>query len=138
MTKQEAEALIKKYGSQRAAAMESGIHRCTIQRALGLKASGSTKRSLPAKVSTQSKRSISEFRQEYDKSFYIPKKIDAALKELGTGWLYESEFCKMAGVNPVDLGNFRDVYADHIVQLKEGRRAWAGKPSLAKEMREMI
>jgi len=39
----------------------------------------------------------------------------------------------------MDLGAFRDQFAAHVVTLnREGRRAWAGTASVAKQMREML
>lgn len=138
MTKSEAESLILMHGGQQKAADAAGVSRHVIRRAL-LRSDKPVKGANEStKVTASKSRSVSQFREEYDKSFYIPKKIDAALKELGSGWLYESEFCKLAGVSPTDLSAFRDQYSDRIVQLKEGRRAWAGRPSVAKEMREML
>jgi hypothetical protein len=83
-------------------------------------------------------RSLSEFRNTYDKSTIVPAKIKAALKALGAqGWEYEVQFVRMAGISPSDLGNFRDMFADHIVALKD-RRAWAGSTKTATAMKEML
>lgn len=83
-------------------------------------------------------RSLSEFRSTYDKATIIPAKVKEALKSLGTGWEYEVQFAKLAGVSLADLGAFRDQFAPHVVSLREGRRAWAGTAATAKQMREML
>jgi len=96
------------------------------------------------KVAVQSEgkqvgRTLTEFRSEYDKDYIVPKKIKAAIKQVGAGWAYESEFAKLAQVSLADLANYRDMFAEHVVTLREkGRRAWAGSVATAKAMREMI
>jgi hypothetical protein len=83
-------------------------------------------------------RSLAEFRQTYDKDTIVPGKVRAALKVLGAGWEYEAQFAKLAGLSLSDLGAYRDLFAAHVVALKETRRAWAGTVAVAKAMREMI
>lgn len=83
-------------------------------------------------------RSLTEFKNTYDKNTIVPAKIKAALKLLGNGWDFEVNFAKLAGVSLADLGNFREMFVDHVVTLKESRRAWAGTIATAKAMREMV
>jgi hypothetical protein len=84
-------------------------------------------------------RSLAEFRAAYDKSTIVPGRVKAAIKALGAGgWEYEVQFARNAGVSLADLAAFRDEFASHIVQLKEGRRAWAGSAKAAQQMREML
>ena len=84
-------------------------------------------------------KSLADFRDKYDKSFIVPKRIKAALKNLGKGWLYEIDFAREAGVAIRDLYAYRDQYAANIVHIpKENRRVWAGTPELARQMREML
>lgn len=84
-------------------------------------------------------RSLEEFQAQNDKSYIVPRKVKDALKALGTDWLYEAEFAKLAGVNLADLGHFRSLFEENIVAIRRdgGKRAWAGKATAAK-MREML
>jgi hypothetical protein len=147
MTREEAQELIKKHGSMRKASKAAGIHRDTLSKiAAGIKVrlgpgrppntlGISTKPYIGLQVQA---RSVTDFRNTYDLNTIVPKKIAAGFKQLGAGWLYESEFAKAAGLTMKDLGNFRDNYAEHIVVVKEGRRVWAGKKTVAEQMRQMI
>lgn len=84
-------------------------------------------------------KTLADFRHTYDKSTIVPAKVKAALKELGvTGWEYESQFHKLAGVSLMDLAMFRELFADYIVNLKDNKRAWAGSTKTANIMREML
>jgi hypothetical protein len=130
MTKDEALKALEKYGSQEKAAKALGMARTTFQQALKGAA-------LPPKPG--SGKSLDEFRAKHDKSYIIPQRIESALSALGEGWEYEAQFAKIAGVSLVDLSVCRDNYSDHIVVLnRDGRRAWAGTPGVAKKMREMV
>lgn len=129
MTKQDAVQAVQKYGSQTKAAAALGIARKTIRKALETADVG-------AKVAG---RSLAEFRNTYDKATIVPTKVKAALKALGSGWEYEVEFAKTAGVSLADLGRFRDQFADHVVSIgRDSRRAWAGTKSTANAMKEML
>ena len=142
MTREEAQALVTKHGSIRKAAKIAGINRHTLGRWLN----GETKaRAVVRAVSTKSytglqvaARSVADFRNTYDLNTIVPKKIAAGFKLLGAGWMYESEFAKAAGLTMKDLGMFRDNYADHIVVVGDSRRIWAGKKTVAEQMRQMI
>lgn len=84
-------------------------------------------------------KTLADFRQVYDKATIVPAKVKAAIKLLGvSGWEYESQFAKIAGVTLSDIGMFRDQFAGHIVSLRDNRRAWAGSEKTANIMREMI
>jgi hypothetical protein len=84
-------------------------------------------------------RSLSEFRSVYDKEYIVPKRIREGLKALGAGWEYEAEFTRQIGVRSADLATYRDMFADHIVNIRsESKRAWAGTVATAKQMREMV
>lgn len=99
-----------------------------------------------ASVTTASKpveikrvKTLSDFRNTYDKATIVPAKVKAAIKAMGqNGWEYEVEFGRMAGVRLSDLAAFRDMFADFVVGLKDNRRAWAGSVKTAKTMREML
>jgi len=131
MKREEAEALVKQHGSQQAAARNARCAKSTIWAALHSKSSAHG-------TPTARGRSLSEFRQTYDKSTIIPSRVRAALKTLAGGWEYEVQFAKLAGVSLADLGLFRDEFAGHVVTLREGRRAWAGTVKTAQAMREML
>lgn len=140
MTKQEAEALLKRHGSIRAVEREAGINRKTLRKCLAggsvMVKAGKTNQiaAQPSKGKT-----LAEFRAQYDKSTIVPNKIKAALKSMGPNtWLYEVEFARTAGVSIPDLATFRESFAHLIVSLKDNRRAWAVSASAAKQMREML
>ncbi|MFH1498197.1 MAG: helix-turn-helix domain-containing protein [Verrucomicrobiota bacterium] len=134
MTKQEAEALLKRHGGNKtAAAREAGLSRGAFKRRLA----GVAGVGVPAAV--KGGRSLADFRAAYDKGYIVPQKIKAALKALGSGWEYEVAFAKLCGVSLADLGTFRDAFAaSHVVTLSDHRRAWAGTAATAKAMREML
>ena len=134
MTKQEAEALIQKHGSRQAASRATGISVDTFRYAQEKGGPASKAKEEPKKFG----RSLADFRGSYDKSYIVPKKIKEALRNLGSGWEYEVNFARIAGISLSDLGNFRDQFADHVVTLRESRRAWAGTAAAAKAMREML
>lgn len=92
------------------------------------------------KPSTAKGRSLSEFREEWDKDFIIPKKIKAGLEALGDGWEYEPAFAKLAGIGLIDLSTYREQFADFLVIVggRSGKRVWAGTKALAAKMREMV
>ena len=91
-------------------------------------------------VITNSKvKTLADFKSAHNRDTIVPQKIKQALTMLGRGgWEYELAFSKMAIIHLSDLGNFRDQFADYIVELKGGRRAWAGSVALAKQMRSML
>jgi len=92
----------------------------------------------PRKVKTAAK-TLDEFRRTYDKDTIIPAKVREALERLADGWQYESEFVRAAGVSYADLGNYRDMFADHIVTIRrDNKRVWAGTTALAAQLREMV
>ena len=144
MTREEAQELIKKHGSMRKASKAAGMHRETLAKiAAGKPVFTQQKRSLVISTKPYSglqvtARSVTDFRNTYDLNTIVPKKIAAGFKQLGAGWLYESEFAKAAGLTMKDLGMFRDNYAAHIVVVGDNRRIWAGKKAVAEQMRSMI
>ena len=94
-----------------------------------------------AKAETPGKvgKSLSEFRQTYDKDFIVPKQVKEGLKKLGNGWEYEVDFARLIGVRLADLSNYREMFTDYIVPLHAAsKRVWAGTVALAKQMREMV
>lgn len=139
LTTKEAKELVEKHGSIRGAARAIGLAESTLRgRLRGLKPAKATVAKEVALKSGDKRKTLADFRATYDKSYVVPKKVKAALSALGSGWEYEVDFAKQAGVSLSDIGMFRDQFNEHIVQVKEGRRIWAGTKSLAEQMREMI
>lgn len=142
MTQDEANKLVVKAGSIRQAAAAAGMAYSTFRDVYHNRSRvGERKSHKPAEATQPAhkrKKSLSDFRSAYDKSYIVPKKVRAGLSALGSSWEYEVDFAKSITVSLGDLGMFRDEFADHIVQVKEGRRIWAGTKALAQQMREMI
>jgi len=139
MTREEAETLVKKHGGKQAAATAAGVSRHTIRWALrDGPHRGPGRPTINPVLSSSSPRSLAEFRDTYDLETIVPKRVEAALKTLGNGWLYEVEFAKTANVTSSQLSMFRDRYASHIVAVKDSRRIWVGKESNANQMRQML
>jgi lambda repressor-like predicted transcriptional regulator len=143
MDRKQAEAAVAKHGSIRAAARASGVAYTTLQQVISGRGDRRKKPTHAAVETTpqQAKtgRSLTEFRDTYDKATIIPAKIKTALKTLGSGWEYEVEFAKLASVSLVDLGRFRDAFSEHVVTIgRDSKRAWAGTITTAKAMREML
>ena len=85
-------------------------------------------------------KTLADFRQAYDKDTIVPAKIRGGIAALGPdGWEYEVEFAKMCGISLYDIGRYRDMFTDHVVQIsKSSKRAWAATKALAAKMREML
>jgi len=84
-------------------------------------------------------KTLADFKSAHNMDTIVPQKIKEALSLLGKGgWEYELALSRMAAIHLSDLGNFRDQFSDYVVELKGGRRAWAGSPALAKQMRSML
>lgn len=133
MTQKEAKELVTKHGSLTKAAKAAGVSRHAITKAFNGE-------EVKAKEKAPQKgKSLADFRAAYDKDYIVPAKIKKALAELGNAWEYESVFVKQAGISMSDMGNYRELFADHVVSLKrEGKRVIAGTKSLANQLREMI
>lgn len=103
---------------------------------LGMKVRGSSAQVSPAGAG----RGLDEFRVNFDKSYIVPKRIAAALEKLGSGWQYEVEFSKLAGVNLTDLAHYRPQFEEFVVALNRdgGKRVWAGTKGFAAKLREMV
>jgi hypothetical protein len=129
------EQLIEKYGTLAEAARRMGISRST----LADRCKKGPVEDAPEN-SSRAGRSLSEFRNTFDKSTIVPAKIREALAKLGPdNWEYEVQFAKLAGVSLTDLATFREMFADYIVHIRrDSKRAWAGSPATAKIMRQMI
>lgn len=141
MSQDEAAELVKKYGGIRQAARAKKIPYSRIHRALNSYVTTRNKPGDSASVShinVPNKKSIKDFRRLHDKAYIIPKRIKAGLESLGSGWEYESKFAKDIGVHVGDLATYRDMFSEHIVHIKQGRRLWAGRKAVAEEMRKML
>jgi hypothetical protein len=127
--------------SYSAIAKKVGVVKSTVQKAFGAHPDARQTRAgggaVPAK---KAGRSLTEFRQTYDKDTIIPQRIRAALKAIGHGgWAYETEFTRSAEVSLMDLSAYRDMFAVYVVPIKkDGKRAWAGSKRTADEMRAMV
>ena len=139
---EQAIALYEEHGTVRGAARAAGISPTAMRKRLqsvGVRGKGKQMPTASMTPSNAKARSLADFRETYDKDTIIPKKLDAAIAELGDGWLYESEFVKLAGVSYMDLTAFRDAYSTHIVYIKrDSKRVWAGTPEVADQMRRML
>lgn len=123
--------LVKQYGNLSSAAKALGMPRNTL--ASKLKRGEKVEPRAPS-----AGKSIEDFRAAHDKSWIVPRKIRDALKALGSGWEYEVNFLKLAGLSTTDLANFRDQFAEHIVLVDRVKRVWAGTKETAAKLREMV
>lgn len=145
MTQQEAQVLVKKHGGYKQAARAIGMAKSTfgdIARGITTNPRGNTVKPMAVAGIVQpcKKKTLSEFRATYDKAFIVPRRIKDGIKKLGiTGWEYEVQFAKIAGISLTDLAAYRDQFAENVIQIsRDGRRAWAGSASTAQQMREMV
>jgi len=139
MTKEETLAAVKKHGGIRAAAKALRINYSTFRKRLVKLNGGEAHAVTPVSSLSGKGKTLADFKATYDKSFIVPNKIRAALKELGNGWAYELDLCRLAGVSVMDIGRVRDQFAEHVVVLnRESKRAWAGTKATAKAMRNML
>jgi hypothetical protein len=81
---------------------------------------------------------LEAFRMAHDKSYLIPRKIKAALEQLGDSWEYEAEFIRRAGVCQTDFAAYRDEFMEFCVPVggKNAKRVWAGTKKFAAQLRE--
>lgn len=107
-----------------------------------LKVSPASVRNMLTRINKEaptSGKSLADFKQTYDKNTIIPRKIKAALKELGSAWEYEAEFIKRAGINYTDMNTFRDMFDDHLIFIKrENKKIWCGTLAFANKLKELI
>ena len=141
MNRDDVKAAVLKCGGQIGAAQMLKISRWKIREILAGRKTGfhaSPTKKIDVENPHQSVKSLRDFRALYDKDLIVPSKIKAALKRIGAnGWEYEIEFQRNAGVSQTDLSNFREQFAEYIVELRS-KRVWAGSPKMAAEMRAMI
>jgi hypothetical protein len=93
-------------------------------------------------VSSIPGRSLTAFKNTYDKSIVVPAKIEAALARISTEYRTSLEFQKEADVSMTELAAFRDQYEDYIVVVKtkdsKPKDIWFGSTELAAEARESV
>lgn len=125
LSKEEATKLYEENGrSFTRASAKAGIPRSTFTMAYR----GNYRGAVKAADSPSIGKSLSEFRETFDKNVIIPRQIREGLKKLGNAWDYEAAFAKACGVSITDISNFRDEFSDNWHSLKrEGRRVWGSK-----------
>jgi hypothetical protein len=91
-------------------------------------------------MDTKKGKDLQAFRELHDKSYIVPKKIAAALAELGDSWEYEVDFMKRCQVSPTDLARYREQFNEfHFearVSNKNTKRVWCGTKKFATKLRE--
>lgn len=89
-------------------------------------------------------KTIADFRSAHDPNVIVPNKIRAALaamlKEGAEQWEYELEFIKRAGISNTQMGQFREQFADYVVEAaassgRAGKRVWFADAKVAKKLR---
>lgn len=95
-------------------------------------------------MATKTVKTLADFRAAHDRNVIVPNKIRAALaallKEGPENYEYESDLIRRAGISQTDMGEYRDLFVDHIVTTpslrgKSGRRVWFADPKVAKKAR---
>ena len=97
--------------------------------------SKTTKTSQPAKG-----KDFEAFRASHDRSFIVPKKIQAGIEALGESWEYEAEFIRRCGLSTTDFSVYRDKFQDFVVETasvhgNRGKRVWCGSKAFANKLR---
>jgi hypothetical protein len=90
-------------------------------------------------------KTLADFRSAHDPNVIVPNKIRAAfaamLKEGAEQWDYEGDFTKRADISQTQLGAFRELFIDHIIEApsgsagRTGRRVWFADAKIAKKLR---
>jgi hypothetical protein len=85
-------------------------------------------------------RTLDEFCNNHDKKTLVPRRIKTALEQLGDSWEYEKEFIKRCQISQTEMGQFREGFNEHVVELggRNSRRVWAGTVKFAKKLRERL
>ncbi len=83
---------------------------------------------------------LEAFRASHDRSFIVPKKIQAGLDALGESWEYEAEFIRRCGLSTGDFAAYREKFQDFSVETasvngNRGKRVWAGTKAFANKLR---
>lgn len=96
---------------------------------------------MTTKKSTNTGKTLADFRAVHDESFLVPAKIKQGLAKLGDdGWEYENEFIKICGLATHNFARYRDQFEDFYVTVagRNAKRVWAGSKKLAEQMRGML
>lgn len=89
-------------------------------------------------------KNVASYRAAHDPAVIVPTKIRAALaamlKEGPEQWEYESDFIRRAGIAGLQMPQYRDKFADHIVEApgahgKTPRRVWFANAKVAAKVR---
>lgn len=85
-------------------------------------------------------KSLQEFRNAHDKSFWVPQRLREALDKLGDSWEYEAGILKLAQLSTTDLAAYREQFEEHIVMTsgRNPKRVWCGSAEMANKLREMV
>lgn len=85
-------------------------------------------------------KSVEDFRKNHDRNYIVPEKIRAGIAQIGDGWVYESEFLKLASLSTTDLATFRDQFEDFwvVADKSSKKRVWCGSEEFAAQLREMV
>lgn len=128
---------LKKHGTLRRAAEALGIPYTTFADRVSKARRAALEGAQPGAGRTDIGYTRADFRERYDKSFIVPRRIREALKKLGQSrYLPEAEFSRLAGVSLPDLGRFRAEFdEDHVVVVERSKRLWCGSKALAEELR---
>lgn len=83
-------------------------------------------------------RDLTAFRSAHDKSYTIPRAIEAGLKALGDSWEYEGEFVRRCAVSLTDFARYREPYMEYSVTVggKNPKRVWCGTKAFAAKCQE--
>lgn len=127
--KRKAREAVEKHGGVNAAAKALGLPRTTLQNRI---------KDSP-RADRKAGKTLEDFRSRHDKDYIVPKKIKAALEQLGDSWEYESDFIRLAGLSQTDFASYRDQFDAHAVVVdRSGKRVWTGTKSMAEKLRGMV
>lgn len=149
MTNEQLKENVQRYGSISAAARALRVPRQTLSSALqeGRGIGGRWPEKQRADLSQPKRevapsapgRTFAEFRERYDKSYIVPRRIREGLAQLGESWEYEADFARRCGVSLQDLGIFRSQFEQFVVVVRaDGKRVWAGTVSFAERLRAKL
>lgn len=90
------------------------------------------------KPAGQKGKDLAAFRSLHDKSYIVPRAIEAGLKQLGESWEYEQEFVTRCRLSLKDFSQYREQFAEFYVEIggKSIRRVWAGTKTYAQKLKE--
>lgn len=97
----------------------------------------------PKKVAAaKAGRPISEALSIYDKSTYIPKRIEEGIAKIGVGcYMREAEFMRLCDVkSAADFGRYREEFSEYYVEAgsRNAHRLWFGSKEDAATFKERL